>query len=84
MQAKSREPFRSAPRSYADSILTRNSDFICLVTGVTVTFYLTPFYQRTLYIYQVPKKSDPWADRRVSIDMMSHGRSTSLFQLKRQ
>ena len=26
-----------SPRSYADSILTRNNDFICLVTGVTAT-----------------------------------------------
>jgi hypothetical protein len=26
----------------------------------------------------------PWAHRRVPIDMMSHGRSTSLFQLKQQ
>ena len=31
-----------------------------------------------------PEYSYPWAHRRVPIDMMSHGRSTSLFQLKQQ
>ena len=43
-----------------------------------------PWFAKAGGLLPSPQKPYPWAHRRVPIDMMSHGRSTSLFQLKQQ